>query len=287
MDFELRTRYWGDHKSKAAFKRFILDIHGLDFAAWDDAGFWDEAFTPFSFFDGGELVANVCVYLLDAIIEGRATKLGQISSVGTSPELRRRGLNRRLTDIALDWAKHRQEGIFLFSDAEATPFYERCGFEPLDEFIEETPASATNLRPGVRKLDPGKAEDLAKIHGYANRRAPISDRFSIWNPQLTMFHVQYFLGNLIHEIPDLNCLVAFRRSEGRLGVFDIVAKSIPKWNELYPFIADPGDRTIEFHFHTDRLEVEGVQAKPLRDNLLFALGVFPVKKPVFPYTSRA
>ena len=132
-ELQLRTAYWDDLAARGSFKSFIRDIHGLDFSAWESAGFWDDAYRPFSFFVGGEVVASVCLYLLDAVIEGRATKVAQISGVGTRPEWRRRGLNRQLTEMALEWGRSRFEGLFLFSDTDAIPFYESCGFEPQAE----------------------------------------------------------------------------------------------------------------------------------------------------------
>ena len=283
--YELRTQYWNDPVAKASFKQFAMDIFGLDFSDWDKAGFWDKAFTAFSYFDGDEVVANTCLYLLPAIINGRKTQLAQISTVGTRADLRRQGMNRELTEIALDWAKGKQDGVFLFSDEDAVPFYERIGFSPQEEFLEVIDAKPVTSREGAIKLDP--QSDLAKIHDYAQNRVPISNKLSIGNEKLTMFHALYFLRDLIYEIPELDCFVACKRSEERLKIFDIVGKQIPSWKELHPFIADAGDREVEFHFHTDKLGLSAVRQIPLKGNLPFVWNTFPVKTPVFPYTSRA
>jgi GNAT superfamily N-acetyltransferase len=285
MNYTLKTGYWKEPAAKAAFKRFAIDIFGLDFAAWDKAGFWDDAFTAFSYFDGDEVVASTCLYLLPAIIDGRVTKLAQISTVGTRAELRGQGLNRQLTDIAMDWANGKHEGVFLFSDEEAGPFYERIGFSPQKEFLEVIDAAGVTARKGAVKLNIDI--DLAKIHDYAKNRAPISNKLSIGNEKLSMFHVLYVLRDVIFEIPELKCLVACKRSEGRLKVFDILGEEIPSWSELQPFIAGAADKEVEFHFHTDKLGIDPVRQIPLLGNLPFVRGVFPVKKPVFPFTCRA
>ena len=91
MDLELRTHYWDDRNALAAFKTFILNIHGLDFSEWESRGYWDHAYTPFSFFDGDTIVASVCVYMLDAVLNGNNTRVAQISGVGTLPDWRRKG----------------------------------------------------------------------------------------------------------------------------------------------------------------------------------------------------
>ena len=132
-NLELRTEYWHDDRARAAFKTFMRTIHGLDFTRWESAGFWDDAHTPFSYFQGEEIVASVCIYLLDAIVEGRSTRLVQISGVGTLPAWRRRGLSRQLTEIGLAWAAGRHEGVFLFADDDAVAYYEHTGFRPVQE----------------------------------------------------------------------------------------------------------------------------------------------------------
>jgi len=286
-ELELRTGYWDDAEARRAFKEFVLQIHGLDFSAWEDAGFWDPAFTPFSYFEGGRVVASVCLYLLDAVVEGRATQLVQISTVGTDPGWRRRGLNRELTDVGLEWAGGKHEGVFLFADEGAIPYYEKCGFSPIQEHLEIADPMAVRPRSGLMKLDPGVPEDRDLIHRFAERRSPVSARFSVGSTRLLMFHALYTLRDHAYEIRDLDTLVFFKRQDGCLSVLDVVAKQVPPFEALYPYIADPGDTSIEFHFSCDKLGLERTRRRPLRDNHPFTCGGLPVEDPVFPYTCRA
>jgi len=50
MGLAMKTEYWDDPKALCAFKEFMLEIHGLDFSEWESGGYWDDAYTPFSFF---------------------------------------------------------------------------------------------------------------------------------------------------------------------------------------------------------------------------------------------
>ena len=287
MDLELRTGYWHDPKALGAFKEFMLEIHGLDFSEWESGGYWDDAYTPFSFFQGDTIVASVCIYLLDAIIDGETTHLAQISGVGTLPEWRRKGLNRQLTDVGLDWAKDRHDGVFLFADTDAIPFYQRCGFRPINEYVETMEVTPVPNRGGAVKLDPGSKRELDRIYRYARQRTPVSDTFSVLNAKLVMFHVLYGLRNHVYEIPDLGCLVFYKRDGGCLNIFDIVGERVPRLEELYPYIADGDDKIIEFHFYTDKLGLDETRTRPLVGNNPFVKGTFPVERPVFPFTSRA
>lgn len=97
MSLTLRTDYWDDLAARGAFKDFLIAIHGLDLSEWESAGYWDYAYTPFSFFDGGQVVSSVCVYSLEAVIDGARARVAQLSGVGTLPDWRRKRLNRQLT----------------------------------------------------------------------------------------------------------------------------------------------------------------------------------------------
>ena len=287
MDLDLRTQYWYDREARNAFKKFILDIHGLDFSLWESHGFWDDRYTPFSLFNGSEVISSVCIYLLDAIVQGESTSLVQISGVGTHEKWRRQGLSRQLTDEGLKWAHNKHAGVFLFADDDAIPYYQKCGFKPIEEYLEHIKIPSVLAKPGCIPLDPEDPEDLALIYSYAQSRTPISNIFSIMNAKLLMFHVLYTLKNNIYEIPDLNCLIFYKRERNCLNIFDIVSERMPSFEQLLPYIVRDTDQTVEFHFHTDKLGIEQIETKALAGNNTFVKMGFPLTRPVFPYTSRA
>ena len=167
MSLSLETRYWDDLAARTAFKEFLIIIHGLDLSEWESAGYWDYDYTPFSFFDGEKVVSNVCVYSLNAVIDGEASRVAQISGVGTLPEWRRRGLNRQLTEHALEWACDTHQAVFLFADADAVHFYTTGGFTPIDEFVEFVDVMPVTSKDGSVKLDPGIKEHRNRIYKFA------------------------------------------------------------------------------------------------------------------------
>ena len=287
MSIELKTEYWEDLDAREAFKTFILDIHGLDFTEWEARGYWDDAYTPFSYFKDGQVIASVCIYLLDAIIAGRQTKLIQISGVGTHEDWRRQGLSRELTDLGLQWARGQHEGVFLFADEEAIPYYERCGYSSLSETLEFYHPEQVPNKQGLIHLDPSNQEHLDKIYNYAKNRAPISDKFSVFSSKLLMFHALYTIRNNIYEIPDLECLVFFGREGDVVNVYDILGRTIPSFEKIYPYISSEADRRINFYFHTDKLGIRKIQTDIITGNNTFVKESFPVSAPAFPFTSRA
>lgn len=284
---EFRQNYWDDREARNAFKAFILDIHGLNFSAWEEAGFWDERYTPFSYFLDGRVVSSVCMYLLDAVVNGRETQLVQISGVGTDPASRRRGLNRQLTQKGLQWAADKCSGHFLFADEDAVPFYLRCGFTPLRESHEIIMTPHCTPLSGLKQLDPNRADDRERMYEFGRRRTSVSNTFAVLNAKLLMFHCLYTLRDCIYEIPAFNCMILFKHRGPVLEIFDVVAEDVPSLEKLLPFIAANETQEICCHFHTDKIWNGTVEKRELHGNHAFTLGAFPVENPVFPFTARA
>lgn len=282
-----RSQYWSDPQAKAAFKRFILETHGLNFSKWDEQGFWDEAYTPFSFFIGEEVVASVCIYLLDAIVQGKPEKLIQISGVGTHQDWRRQGLSRKLTELGLDWAGKSPAGLFLFADGDAIPYYEKTGFHAGNEYLHTGQITPTESKKGLVKLDLSNPRTLQKVYSYAQRREPISDNLSILNPKLLMFHALYTLSDLAYEIPKLDCIIFFKRQNQQLHIYDILAPTLPDFDSILPFIALPDDRAVIFHFSADKMGLTHLEIQLLQGENFYTREHFPIDPVIFPYTSRA
>jgi len=286
-ELEFRSQYWDHPPSKRAFIQFIQNIHGLDFTLWDDLGYWDTAYTPFSYFRGDEVVASVCIYLLEAIVDGKPAQLIQISGVGTHEKWRNRGLSRELTRRGLAWAGDNVAGTFLFSDADAIPYYLKTGFSPADEYLCASPIRCSNPRAGIEKLDMNDSRMVQKVFQYAVDREAISNRFSINNPKLVEFHALYTLRDSTYLIPELECMIFFERKETTLHIYDILAPQLPPFERILPYLCRPGDTELVCHFFTDKLGPAETEIILLEGNHLFTRDHFPVNPVVFPYTSRA
>ena len=191
-DLSFRSRYWDDHPARDAFERFLVAIHGLDLTEWKRRGFWDrDDYLPFSLFDGDRVVASLCVYSMDMVIDGMPRRLGQLSGVGTAPGLRRRGLNRWLTRRAVAELGPIHDGFFLFATDGAVPYYRRCGFEPVMERAAVLRVGAVRARPGARKLDMSLDRDVETVYRLACERTAVSDVLGTLNARLLMFHALY------------------------------------------------------------------------------------------------
>ena len=288
--YTFRRAYWDDPRARAAYQAFLIDIHRLDLGPWEKHGFWDERYVPYSLFDGDRVVASVCLYDMDMVLAGRRCRLGQLSGVGTRPELRRRGLNRWLTEQALRDTAGTHEGYFLFADDDAVPFYQRCGFVPVEEQIQTlTTSTLPAPRSGLRKLDPADEDDRALVYRLACERAPVSNVLGVLGPKLVMFHFLYILEGCTYYAADLDVVVAFRVNGGALTLFDVIGREVPPFAALHPYLATQPHREVAFHFVPDRMDVTPTGARPLHgaNTHLDARLRLPAPGCVFPFVAHA
>jgi GNAT superfamily N-acetyltransferase len=285
-----RFGYWDDGRAKRRFQEFLVSIHGLDLSLWNRMGYWDdESYTAFSLFDGDRLVATTNLFSMEMVVDGARRRLGQFSGVGTAPEFRGRGLNRWLTEQALTSSAATHDGFFLFANEDAVPFYAACGFVGADEAIATLRVTPTIGSTGLQKLDPSSEHDLSLIYRLANERSPVSNLLGTWNAKLLMFHCLYTLRDHLYYVPDLDAVVFFAENNGVLTLHDVVARELPSFDELHPYISGEPHHEVRFFFMPDLMGVEPTEWKPLDGGGLQVLPPLrlPGPTPLFPYTARA
>ena len=133
-------------------------------------------------------------------------------------------------------------------------------------------------------------EHLKLVYRIASEREPVSDLLGVSNPKLLLFWCLYALRDQVHYIEELDTLILFKRENGRLTVFDIVAATMPTLAELFPYICAEGDQTIDFLFMPDKLNLgERVDRIKIESNGTHILGSFPFDgaRFIFPFTAHA
>ena len=257
MRLTYRSHYFHDPEARAAFIRFLVEIHGLDLTPWDEEGLWDHDFVPFSFFEGDRVIASTCVYSLPMCVQKRECRVAQISSVGTLPAFRRRGLNRELTTRARQWiAEQDHLFTFLFADEEALPFYHACGFEhaPQHRFTCTPPAVPLASRAPVT-LDLSSPDHRRLLERVARTRTPVSHLLGHRSFGLQMFHALYLLRGLLFYLEEFDLIVAARRHGDAVVFYDLVGSELPAFDQLQPYFQGSEITGFEFGFVPDRLGV--------------------------------
>ncbi len=289
MNLTYLDNYWDSPAHKSKFIEYLKLIHGLDLFLWDELGFWDELYRPFSYFDGDTLVSNVCVYSMNMTVHGQSRRVAQISAVGTLPEYRRKGLSYELSQKAIEWARENHDFFYLFADDEARGLYKKCGFREVVEFKTRILVDGGAPRPGALKLDIQNKEHLALMHRFAVERVPVSDVLGGSNDRLLMFWLLGPLKDFIYYIPDLDVLVVCENNDGVITVFDIVGKCIPPFSAILPYICNENASAVEFLFMTDKLNLRDYEAVAVSDNGAHIMGDFPLEgsRFIIPFTAQA
>jgi ribosomal protein S18 acetylase RimI-like enzyme len=284
-----RENYWNSAAAKAAYIDFLTQMFNLDLIRWDQSGYWDSNYRPFSYFSDDRLVSNVCVYSLDMVVLGKRCRAAQISAVGTVTDFRRQGLGQELTQRALVWARDRHDFFFLFADEDAFGFYKSNGFRQALEYTPRIAVSGASPVPGAVALDMQDEHHRALAHDLAVRRDSVSDRLGVLNDKLFMFWCLYRREFRILHIPQLDTLVLCRRDGDVLTISDIVSPKVPMFADIYPFISDPRDRFVKFMFMSDKLGLKEVELIETNDHGLHLLGDFPPEGTsfIFPQTCHA
>lgn len=288
MELTYRENYFDDLKLKNEFIRFLNLIHNLDLTRWDDSGYWDSNYYPFSFFDKKKIVSNVSVYSIEMNIDGVKQKVAQISSVGTDPEYRKRGLSTNLLERALNFAKKEHQHIFLFADKNAQKLYQKFGFQYSAEYLPTIDLNSSNHKSLVRKLSLSNTDDLYLIDNKVTSREFISNKIGYKSRNLLYFWLIYFLNDSIYYIDDLECLILMKQENRILTIFDIIGSNIPDFEKLLPYIADKSISQIQFRFMIDKLNIENIEHIET-DNGLHLSESFPLQKEklIFPQTVQA
>ena len=266
MSLEYREHYWDDPRSRAEFLRFTREMHSLDLTRWGEHGFWDDAFQPYSFFDGDRMVANVCVYRLPMVVHGKRQVVPQVSTVATDPAYRLRGLSRELTDRALACGRDGTAGFtFLFANVDAFGFYSKCAFTRVRQhrFLYRGPVESGGGT--ATPLDLTGKKHLSLLHEIGRNRESVSDEIGCLSAKLLMFHALYTVGGCGYWLPEPEVVVFASVSGTKLQVFDVVGRRTPPLVEWSKHLPMRGINEVEFLFTPDKMNLAGPVAVPCDD----------------------
>ena len=82
MNLSYATNYWHNESHKREFNDFLVRIHNLGLTNWEEMGYWDNDYRPFSLFEDDRIISNVCLYSMDMMVAGERSRVAQISAAG-------------------------------------------------------------------------------------------------------------------------------------------------------------------------------------------------------------
>ena len=257
-----RWGYYDEPVGRDALSRLVREVFGLDFGPWSALG-CAGTYTPFSWWEGDRVVANVSASPMSLRVLGRPVEAIQVGTVAVAPSHRSRGLVRGLLERAhAHWAPT-HDRWYLFAAPDAAALYERFGYRPLAETswelpLAERPEARPAPRAGARLLDLARATDRDLVVRLGGERAPVSARVGVVDHAwlLSFYAAVAYPQGLLYVEP-LDALALLRADGARLHLADVVGPRTVTLAELLPYLPLGAAEAVSFGFVPDLLELPG------------------------------
>lgn len=219
-------------------------------------GFWNNTYQPFSYFLENKAIANVSLFELPLLINGKVVNAAGIQSVMTHPDFRGKGLMKVLFQKMLQEIDDNYTCSFLMT---AEPeLYTRFGFQVIEEhcFILDCPHIPVQNR--LRKMDFFAEADL--LFSLFKNREHLSQEFSPLQYESSFALNMYnpALQENLYYSSELNCVLVFEVKDSTLKLYDVIGAQLPSLLDLCAEISAPFEK-IEFHFVPDAFDKQRVQ----------------------------
>lgn len=290
--YKLVSGYRNDENLKDSFNALAMKTFGLDFRGWYNKGYWNDDYIPYSFVDGGKVIANASVFKMSVIIHGIAYNGIQIGTVMTDEAYRNQGLSKKLMEQIMKEHENTCDFMYLFANDTVLDFYPRFGFTRLNEsefYLEAAKSSIQrNKETKLKKLT--IENDLALLERYAQNRSVNSSILDVAdNGSLLMFYFTLVFRDNIFFLEELETVVLMAEEENTLHIYDIISLKGTDSKAVLAIILNETVEKIVFHFTSD-FAIEGMKAIVIANDsdALFVL----MKKPLlegnfkFPITSH-
>ena len=273
-DFKFIRDYKNIDEYRLSFNELAKVTFGIDFEKWYQMGFWNDRYICYSYVQGGRVVSNVSVNIMELIINGQRKKAVQIGTVMTHSEYRKRGLAGSLMKIVLEEYEDKCDFIYLFPNEEVLDFYLKFGFISIQESTLSKDISINRVNENIlRKLEISNKDDLNILKKLVMERIPNSSALGADKAEhiLTWYLVNAF-SDKIYYLEDRDIAVVFDTEGERLNFYDVIASREVDLNEILNIIADCKTKKVIFHFTPspeyigECRKVEGV------DDLMFIKG---------------
>lgn len=287
-EFEFRIDDLREPPRRSSMLTLLASVFGNDdVTIFADSGRWDASFRSLGYWDGERCVANVGVFDMPLIIDGREIRSCGVQAVATDPAFRRRGLLRSLMREAVQYIDSRCELSLLFTSRPA--LYERFGYRMVcdDVFLYRRRLPPPIAPCIARPLSIDSRADIALLEARLRSAVPISRLFAP-SPRGAMFWYNELRHGLrrVHHLPTQCALAVFDHDGGRLRLLDVLADRLPPLDDL---IAATGSQAavVEFWFSPDQFGA-ACEIVPRRDgDFLMARGPLTIDGQPFAFPPPA
>lgn len=252
------------NKNDLAYERLlndlIMEVFGFSFEAWHEVKVWDDRYESYSVIEDGVMLANVCVFKLDLMINGEVVRAHQIGAVATRKNCRGRGLARILMEHILE--KYPDVPTFLFANSSVLDFYPKFGFKRIYESSPSIAMRIDNKGANAKKLP---ALDLRVwAHLRSGRHSSKVLDCENANP-VELFHMMMDYDDSIYYWRNLGLIVVAEQNGNELFIPYLSAPDGLGFEQILEVLPFEGIERIRFGFMPDGW-VDGIEWAPVKDD---------------------
>ncbi len=212
--------YMKDPDLRALLNALTREVFGFDFESWETAGYDQGNYIPYSYEEGGRLIANASANRMEFVQNGKKRSYLQLGTVMTRKDFRNRGCAKSLIETILREREESCDGVYLFADLGAVELYRKLGFSPAvqyrysmkSEVIDEL-RSLPREEGCFQRVDSPKTGLLADYQSMILRSAAYSDFY-----QTNAYGLQMFYTAGLKQVFYSEALKAFAVAEQKNGI---------------------------------------------------------------------
>lgn len=232
---------------------------GFDFENFYQSGYWDDSCMLYSLFDEGRMLAHTTLSKIEATVEGKVVRLGQIGTVMTDEAHQKKGLARFLMEYIQEDQKDKLDGFFLFANDSVLDFYPKFGFVPVDEYQAFCAVSPAEKRPSRMKVNLDDREQCALFESYVLTARPTSALY-MYNYALTFFYCYAYpdfgFKDAIYYLPELSSIAVAQVEGDTLTIFEVFEMEETSMEAIVQALWQEGVTKVVFGFSPEGIAVE-------------------------------
>ena len=270
-EYQFVTGYGKNNELRKSFNDLTQNIFEFNFEQWNQDGYWQNQYIPYSLIDGDKIVSNVSVNILNFKVFGEEKRYIQLGTVMTNPDYRDQGLLRMLLIKTIEDYQDKCDLIYLFANNSVLDFYPKFGFKELKQYQCVKKAEAIHTDVTIKKLNMSDENSVSFVIDKVMHAVPISKVSMCTNAELIMFYCTLFMKNNVYYLEKYDAVVIANFTEDTMEVMDILCtENIPLNRILNAFTNERVKRIVLFFTPQDTASFKTTLLKG--EDTLFAMG---------------
>ena len=236
-NMELIYDYMRDDVLRHKLDDLTYRTFGFDFEDWMAGGYFEGDYLPYSFIEGGKILANVSANKMNFLQNGVCRNYIQLGTVMTDEAYRKRGLAGKLVEHIIKEYEGKCDGFYLFSNLDALGFYRKMGFKECFQYqysLKKDFYESTKKDAVFKKAD---GQDLRIKQKYmdAVRNCAVNTAFE----QINKYGLQMFYTAALCDVyyaEDIDCFAVMEKSDDVLLLQSIISRRHVSMKEIVSHI---------------------------------------------------